>query len=635
MTKHLSTERRALHPIAHLFLTALCLCLIGHRAVCDEPKPPQPNILWLTCEDMGPHIGPYGDPYAHTPNLDRFSQRGLRYLNVWSNAPVCAPARTALITGMYPTSTGSEHMRSMTRLPAGVKMYPQFLREAGYYCTNNSKEDYNLEKPATVWDESSPQAHWKNRKAGQPFFAVFNFTITHESQIRARPHTLVHDPSKIRLPAYHPDTPEVRHDWAQYYDNIAAMDKQFGARLKELEDAGLAEDTIVFFYADHGSGMPRSKRSACNSGLNVPFIAHFPAKFRHCAPKEYAPGGTTNRLVSFVDFAPTLLSLVNVKPPDTMQGHAFMGKYEAPPQPYLFGFRGRMDERYDLVRSARDQRYVYVRNFMPHRIYGQHVAYMFETPTTRVWKRLYDEGKLKSPQTLFWQTKPSEELYDLQTDPDEVKNLAPSPLHQDVLKRMRRALQEHLLTVRDVGFLPEDEIHTRSQGSTPYTMGHDPRRYPLERILPAAELATSPLAGATPQLRRWLQDEDSAVRYWAAMGLLIRGASAIRSARDDLRTALSDPSPSVRVIAAEALGKFGDADDANKALSLLLELASPDKNSLFVSVLALNALDELDQKAAPVLSAIQALNGVPRPNTPRMNDYVPRLLEKIVADLQG
>jgi uncharacterized sulfatase len=635
MTKHLSTERRALHPIARLFLTALCLCLIGHRAVCDEPKPPQPNILWLTCEDMGPHIGPYGDPYAHTPNLDRFSQRGLRYLNVWSNAPVCAPARTALITGMYPTSTGSEHMRSMTRLPAGVKMYPQFLREAGYYCTNNSKEDYNLEKPATVWDESSPQAHWKNRKAGQPFFAVFNFTITHESQIRARPHTLVHDPSKIRLPAYHPDTPEVRHDWAQYYDNIAAMDKQFGARLKELEDAGLAEDTIVFFYADHGSGMPRSKRSACNSGLNVPFIAHFPAKFRHCAPKEYAPGGTTNRLVSFVDFAPTLLSLVNVKPPDTMQGHAFMGKYEAPPQPYLFGFRGRMDERYDLVRSARDQRYVYVRNFMPHRIYGQHVAYMFETPTTRVWKRLYDEGKLKSPQTLFWQTKPSEELYDLQTDPDEVKNLAPSPLHQDVLKRMRRALQEHLLTVRDVGFLPEDEIHTRSQGSTPYTMGHDPRRYPLERILPAAELATSPLAGATPQLRRWLQDEDSAVRYWAAMGLLIRGASAIRSARDDLRTALSDPSPSVRVIAAEALGKFGDADDANKALSLLLELASPDKNSLFVSVLALNALDELDQKAAPVLSAIQALNGVPRPNTPRMNDYVPRLLEKIVADLQG
>jgi uncharacterized sulfatase len=583
---------------------------------------------------MGPHLGCYGDNYATTPHLNRLAARGVRYLNVWSNAPVCAPARTALISGMYPTATGSEHMRSMTRLPAGMKMYPQFLREAGYYCTNNSKEDYNLEKPGQVWDESSPQAHWKNRKAGQPFFAVFNFTITHESQIRRRPHQLTHDPTKARVPPYHPDTPEVRHDWAQYYDNITAMDEQAGMRLKEIEDAGLAEDTVVFFYSDHGSGMPRSKRFPYNSGLRVPLIVYFPEKFRHLAPKDYAPGGTTDRLVSFVDFAPTLLSLVGIQPPDYAQGHAFLGRYEAAPQSYVFGLRGRMDERYDMIRSVRDQRYVYVRNFMPHRLYGQHVAYMFETPTTQVWKRLFDEGNLKPPQTYFWQTKPAEELYDLQTDPDEVNNLADSPQHQDVLKRMRLVLQEHLLKVRDVGFLPEDEIHSRSPGSTPYEMGHDSQRYPLERILSVADLASSLRPDALPQLKLAFQDKDSAVRYWAAMGVLMRGKSAVASARSELRKALTDDAPSVRIVAAEALGKHGDDDDVKKSLPVLLELAQAHKSNYYVSVQALNAIDELDDKAAPLLPAVQDIGKNYQPANPRTGSYVPRLVEKIAADLQ-
>src|SRR3972149_2854399 len=188
------------------------------------------------------------------------------YLDAWSNAPVCAPARTAIISGMYPPSTGSEHMRSMTRLPAEMKMYPQYLWEAGYYCTNNSKEDYNLEKPGAVWDQSSGKAHWKNRNPGQPFFAIFNFTVSHESQIRLRPHTPGHDPAKVRLPAYHPDTPEVRQDWAQYCDKVTEMDAQVGRVLRELESSGLAEETIVFYYADHGSGMPASKRWPLNSG---------------------------------------------------------------------------------------------------------------------------------------------------------------------------------------------------------------------------------------------------------------------------------------------------------------------------------------------------------------------------------
>ncbi|MEJ7637710.1 MAG: sulfatase [Singulisphaera sp.] len=504
----------------------------------------RPNILWVTTEDTGPHLGCYGHPDAVTPHLDRLAARGLRYRNAWSNAPVCAPARTAIISGVYPTSTGSEHMRSLVEMPPFMRMYPQFLRERGYYCTNNSKEDYNLEKPGKVWDESSNKAHWKGRNSGQPFFAVFNFTITHEGQIHRRPHTPKHDPARVRVPAYHPDTPEVRLDWAQYHDNITTMDAQVGTLLEELKAAGLADETIVFFYGDHGPGMPRSKRWPYNSGLNVPLIVYVPEKFKHLAPREYAAGTATDRLVSFVDLAPALLSLVGLRPPAWMQGHAFMGRFEAPPQPYLHGFRGRMDERYDLVRSVRDERYVYIRNYMPHIVYGQYLTTLFKTPTTVVWKQLYDEGKLEPPQTFFWERKPAEELYDLQADPDEVNNLTGSSEHRSILEELRRAQREQVLRVRDVGLLSEAEMHSRSDGMSIYEMGHDPERYPLERILEMAELASSLKPDSLPRLQEGLGDADAAVRYWAAMGILMR-RRALRSARVAIRRALEDESPSV------------------------------------------------------------------------------------------
>jgi arylsulfatase A-like enzyme len=360
------------------------------------------------------------------PNIDALAAKGLTFTRVWSNAPVCAPARTTIISGLYPPSTGSEHMRSLVPFPKDKKMYPQYLRDAGYYCTNNSKEDYNLAKPGQVWDESSAKAHWRNRKAGQPFFAVFNSTKSHESQVRARPHTPVHDPAKVKLPAYHPDTPETRRDWAQYYDVVSRADADAGVRLKELADAGLAGDTIVFYYADHGAGLPRGKRSACHSGLHVPLVVHIPEKFKHLAPPEYRAGGKSDRLVGFVDLAPTVLALAGVKVPEWMQGKPFLGPNPAKNE-FLFGFRGRMDERPDLVRSATDGRFVYVRNYMPHKPPGQHVQYMFEMPTTRVWKDLFDAGKLKPEQTAFWKPKPPEELYDTTTDPDEVVNLAGRP----------------------------------------------------------------------------------------------------------------------------------------------------------------------------------------------------------------
>ena len=595
----------------------------------------RPHILWITSEDNGPHLGAYGDEFATTPNLDKLAQRGLTYLNAWSNAPVCAPARTTIIAGVYPTATGSEHMRSMTQLPAFMKMYPQFLRAAGYYCTNNSKEDYNLAKPGKVWDESSRKAHWRNRGPDQPFFAIFNFTTSHESQIRKRPHQAVHDPSQVRVPAYHPDTPEVRQDWAQYYDKLTEMDAQAGDVLQQLADEGLADDTIIFYYADHGSGMPRNKRWPYNSGLHVPLIVHVPEKFAHLRPPEYEAGAKTDRLVGFIDLAPTLLSLVGIEPPAYMQGGAFMGKYAAEPSEFLFGFRGRMDERYDMVRSVRDKRYVYIRNYMPQRIYGQYLNYMFQTPTTQVWHRMFHAGQLDEQQSYFWQEKPTEELYDLNSDPDEVNNLATSKGHTEILARLRAAHRDWVFRVRDVGFLPEAEIHARAAYSTPYTVGHDSNGFDLERIFAAAQLASRRKVDDVPELLSLLDDQDNAVRYWAALGLLNRWP-AIESPEvlAKLRAALADDSKNVRVLAAEALGRFGSDSDLQPSVDVLLELANIEEHGLYISMFALNSLDQLDNKAAGSVDIIRAL---PRksPNNPaRLGNYVPRLLDKIVADLE-
>ena len=593
-----------------------------------------PNILWISSEDNGPHLGVYGDSYADTPNLDTLGGRGMIYRNAWSTAPVCAPARTTIISGMYPPSTGSQHMRSMARLPSSMRMFPQYLRDAGYYASNNAKEDYNLEKPGQVWDESSRQAHWRNRAPGQPFFAVFNFTVTHESQIRMRPHKAIHDPATVRVPAFHPDTEVSRRDWAQYHDKITEMDAMAGRVLAELREDGLEEDTIVFYWADHGPGMPRGKRWTYNSGLHVPMILYIPDKFRDLRPADYAEGGESGRLVGFIDLAPTVLSLAGVEPPEHFQGHAFAGEFEARPQPYSYAFRGRMDERYDMVRSVRDERYIYIRNFMPHRIYGQYIQYMFQTPTTAEWHELYQAGSLKPPRTHFWETKPAEELYDLAEDPDETRNLAASPAHQAILARMRAARREWSLAIRDLGFLPEHTIHERTGEDTPHSLGADPARYPLDRIMRMAELSTSMNEGAQGTLRAGLSDSESAVRYWAAIGALVRGRAAVATLSEPLRDALSDKDPTVRIAAAEALGRFGDEQDVGRVLKVLLGYADARQHGLFLAMAALNALDYMDERARPVLSQVSALPTADPEANPRFRAYLPNLVDKIRADLE-
>jgi uncharacterized sulfatase len=552
------------------------------------------------------------------------------YTHVWSVHPVCAPARTAIISGLYGESSGGINMRSMVSMPAGIAMYPELLRAAGYYCANNSKEDYNLAKPVATWDDSSPRAHWRNRPAGRPFFAVFNSMKSHESQIRIRPHSFITDPAKVRVPAYHPDTPQVRQDWAQYYDQVSAADADAGARLRQLEADGLAGDTIVFYYADHGSGMPRSKRWPSDSGLRVPLVIYFPPKWRHLAPKDYTPGGRSDRLVSFVDFAPTLLSLAGVNPPAWMQGGAFAGEHIAPPPAFLFGSRNRMDECDDLVRSVTDGRYVYLRNYFPHVSQGQHIDFQFETPTTRIWRERFDAGQTNAAQSIFWQTpKAPEELYDLVSDPDEVKNLATSPEHRTVLERLRTAQRDHAAAIRDVGFLPEGEMRARAHDGSPYDFAHDEAKYPLARIVAAAELASNLDPAAMPQLARLLTDGDSAVRYWGALGYLMRGRAAVQAGAPALKSALKDSSPYVRIVVAQALAEYGSEAELAPSLAVLRGLASPADQNFFVALEALNAVDALGARAGDLRATVARFSPAgPLPDK-RYDTYLEAVLKKL------
>lgn len=578
----------------------------------------RPNILWLTSEDNGPNYGCFGDKYAVTPNIDALAARGIRFKRAWSNAPVCAPARTCLISGRWAPADGAEHMRSLVPMPAAHKMYAQILREAGYYCTNNSKEDYNLDRAEVngkdpVWDESSGKAHWKNHASGQPFFAIFNDQITHESQIRRRPHTLIHDPAKAPVPPFQPDTPEVRHDWAQYYDNITTMDAGVGKKLAELEAAGLADDTIIMLYGDHGAGMPRFKRWPYNTGLQVGLIMYFPEKWKHLAPKGYAPGAASDELFQFIDLAPTLLSIAGVKPPAFMQGRAICGSHPAAaPNNFIHGFRGRMDERYDCVRSTTDGRYVYVRQLMPHLPYGQYLNYMFQQATTRVWSDLFTAGKVDELQSRFWKPKPSEELYDLQNDPWETKNLVDSAAHAGDLERLRAAQDAWLLETRDLGLIPEAERLAVAKGGALADAFKD---WPFHQILDAAKLAANRAEGVE-KLAPLLKHENAAVRYWGVMGHLIRGSADAAA----LKPMLQDSSASVRIAAAEALGYIDP----------LLASANVDQKPYMEALEALNALDRLKSRLGPKKDSVLALpDKAPKTVEKRLKEYVARLMEHI------
>ncbi len=438
------------------------------------------NILWISCEDTSPDLGCYGDAYARTPNLDRFASQGARFTHAFTVAGVCAPSRSGIITGMYPSSIGTHHMRCQGVPPPFVKCFPEYLRAAGYYCSNNVKTDYNFESPVTAWDDSTRNGHWRNRATGQPFFSVFNITTTHESQVWPQNNPKAtegltaeerHDPARAVLPPYYPDTPVVRRSWANYYDCVTAMDKQFAAILRQLDDDRLADSTIVFFWGDHGRGLPRAKRWVYDSGTRIPLLIRWPGVLE--------PGSVTDRMVSGIDFGPTVLSMAGLNPPAYMQGRAFLGDHAGKPREYVFAARDRMDETYDIIRTARDRRFRYVRNYKPGRPYAQYIAYMENSPILQEMRRLNKEKALTgAQQNFFAPEKPVEELYDIESDPYEIRNLAGDPNYHAVLDRMRAAEEHWMDEIDDLALLPEEELNERNRPGGKWQVAGAPRMIP-------------------------------------------------------------------------------------------------------------------------------------------------------------
>ena len=492
---------------------ALVLLLAAQPLLAETPS--RPNILWISAEDLSPDLGCYGDPYARTPHLDRFAQDCARYTHCFSHAGVCAPARSGLITGMYPPSIGTQHMRCQGIPSAEVKCFSEYLRAAGYYCTNQAKTDYQFVPPITAWDQNGAKADWSNRAPGQPFFAVINFTTSHESQIRdpspatrkliaALPASSRHDPAKALVPPYYPDTPVVRRDLANYADAVSAMDSQVGQVLERLEQEGLAENTIVWFWGDHGRGLPRCKRWLYDSGTLVPLLIRVPPAWRTLAspqnPARWETAHTNDDLVAFVDFAPTVLSLAGVPLPSHLQGQAFLGPQAKPPRQYVYGHRDRMDEAYDLIRTVRDQRYRYFRNFMPEAPYAQRINYMDQMPTMQELRRLAATGELSPEAALFFRPqKPLEELYDTETDPHQLHNLADDPGSQPHLLRLRAELQRWMVEIQDTGLIPEATL--------------DELKRPNGVIAPTAAPGVAPVEASPSQIQLTCTTPGASIAY--------------------------------------------------------------------------------------------------------------------------
>lgn len=581
----------------HLLFFLPCLLSLPWLA----PAADRPNILWITSEDNSPYLGCYGDPLAQTPHLDRLAAQGVRYRHAFANAPVCSTARTTLITGMYASSLGVQNHRSRVAIPESFKLYPEHLRAAGYYCSNNSKTDYNVANARKPWDESSPRAHYKGRAAGQPFFAVFNFTTSHESQVAPKggKTTFRVPPGKIPLPPYHPDTPDIRRDWANYYDQITLMDEQVGKVLAELEQAGLADDTIVFYYGDHGGALPRGKRNIHDSGTRVPLILRFPPKWQHLAPAK--PGEWVNDLVSFVDFPATVFSLCNVPIPAHYEGRPFLGEQKVAPREHVFLLRGRMDERYDTIRAVRDAEFRYVRNYAPHRPWGQHYSYPFQVqPSMRSWFAEFTAGRCNEAQAAYWKPKPGEEFYQIAGDPFEIRNCIAEPQLAARVARLRAALRAEILKTRDIGFIPEGMFAKLAGDQTIYDYAQS-KAYPLERILDLADKASDRNAANLPAFLAALDDPHPVVRYWAATGCLILAENAA-PAKEKLRARLVDEWLDVRVVAAEAIARLGEREAAARTIARVLS-----QGNVHEVLAAQNALDFMWQAGSLPLAQAKEL----------------------------
>ena len=450
---------------------------------CSKNSQKPLNVVWISCEDMGPILGSYGNDIIKTPNLDKLASEGVRYTNAYSTVGVCAPSRFSIITGMYPARLGAHNMRTgdyhnyktpeevsyrknigvidkegknipeyEVVPPTHVKPFTEILRTKGYYCANNFKCDYQFNAPFTAWDEVSSTVSYRDAPKDKPFFYVWNTLLTHESRIWERSNQpLTVNPEDIIIPSYFPDIPEVRNDIARKYSNIEAMDKKVGELMNQLEEDGVLDNTIIMFWSDHGGNLLRQKRAVGNSGLNVPLIIRYPNKMD--------AGKVDERIVSLMDLGPTVLSLLNIEPPKHYDGKAIAGPYEDDPREYAFGTADRFDESTDMQRSVLDGRYVYVKNFLPELPLIYRNKYREQITMNSKLIQMDSLNMLEGDAAyIFMKTKPVEEFYDLANDPYEVHNIIDNPKYFKRINDFRTALENWQKEINDQGFIAENKL---------------------------------------------------------------------------------------------------------------------------------------------------------------------------------
>lgn len=575
----------------------------------------RPNILWLTSEDNNVNwVGCYGNPYAETPNIDKLATEGFQYMHCYANAPVCAPSRSTWITGVHAISMGTHQMRSRYPIPHDtIKYYPDLLKEAGYYVVNNRKTDYNIggRDDKDAWD--GMKTDWKDLEQRQPFFMVINSTKSHESKAFGDVSSPEHSPGDVRLAEYHPDVPDIRRNYAHYHDQVKKMDADIGQALADLEASGMAENTIVVHNSDHGGVIARSKRFLFNSGTHCPLIIRIPENFSHLRPGK--PGTKVNDLVSFIDMPKTWLTICGAKTPAYMQGRVFLGDNKVSRQHHV-SFRGRMDERCDNVRAIRDREFLYIRNYMPYAPWGQHLNYLWTMKATQAWEQHHKEGKTNAITGRFFGTKPLAELYDTTQDPDNVRNLIDDPQHAETIARLSNALDEWQIQHFDSGLLPESEIVKRSEeaGKTIYELVRDSKLYDVKGLQSASALALQADPNNLQQLYINLKSADSGIRYWSIVGCFHLQKQTTLD-MDIVKSALSDESHHVRIMAAWILYRSGDKKSAQDSWNELLT------DSSYASLKIFNIIDWIDDGTEPYTAAMTACKFSHEGYVARMQQY--------------
>ena len=542
----------------------------------------KPNIVYIALEDITPMLGCYGDKYAKTPNIDGLAKDGIRYTRAYSVGPVCSVSRSSIVTGMHPTTLGTMHHRSnVGKPPAFLKMVPNIMREAGYY-TTNWKKDYNI--GGDNWHVSRKGAHWRTRKdKTHPFFSKFDFNECHSSITKIPENVIVkqrlnrlkkddfHDPALAPVPPYHPNDEVFRKAWSRYYDAVTQVDYRTGEIIQQLKDDGEWDNTIVILWADHGVGMPRGKHTVWEQGTHVPLIVRYPEKYQHLAPAK--PGEVIDEMISLMDMGPSVLKMVGVETPKYMHGRALLCKSDAEKRDYVVSSRDRLDSRFEMVRSIRDKRYRYQRNFYPHLPFAPFEDFQFGAPVYAHWAKLARSGKLTGNMEEYaLRFKPVEQLYDFEKDPHMMTNVANDPSYKDVLKLMRKRLYDWQVETIDLGILEESELHQRAKGKPAHwNVGQSIDNY--ESILKAANLIVDGQS-KLDEMKKASKHADPAIRFWGVLGLNVvtqsAGPETVEGILPILKKALADDSISVRLTAAEGLCNLGYYKDASEVLAKAL-----------------------------------------------------------------